>query len=110
MITKFMKNALESTYGMIVYQEQVMQIAKDMCGFTGGEADSLRKAVGKKIRSMMVKMKDKIIDGAMKNGVDKKIAEKFWNDVEGFSDYAFNKNQARCLLRADRLPNRLFKG
>jgi DNA polymerase III subunit alpha len=91
-----MKNALESTYGMIVYQEQVMQIAKDMCGFTGGEADSLRKAVGKKIRSMMVKMKDKIIDGATKNGVDKKIAEKFWNDVEGFSDYAFNKSHAAC--------------
>jgi DNA polymerase-3 subunit alpha len=91
-----MKNALESTYGMIVYQEQVMQIAKDMCGFTGGEADSLRKAVGKKIRSMMVKMKDKIIDGATKNGVDKQIAEKFWNDVEGFSDYAFNKSHAAC--------------
>jgi len=91
-----MKNALESTYGMIVYQEQVMQIAKDMCGFTGGEADSLRKAVGKKIRSMMVKMKDKIIDGATKNGVEKDIAEKFWNDVEGFSDYAFNKSHAAC--------------
>jgi DNA polymerase-3 subunit alpha len=91
-----MKNALESTYGMIVYQEQVMQIAKDMCGFSGGEADSLRKAVGKKIRSMMVKMKDKIIDGATKNGVDKQIAEKFWNDVEGFSDYAFNKSHAAC--------------
>ena len=91
-----MKNALEGTYGMMVYQEQVMQIAKDMCGFTGGEADSLRKAVGKKIRPMMVKMKDKIIEGATSNGVDKQVAEKFWNDVEGFADYAFNKSHAAC--------------
>ncbi len=93
---ELMKNALESTYGLMVYQEQVMQIAKDMCGFTGGEADSLRKAVGKKIRPMMVKMKDKIIEGAMGKGVDASIAEKFWNDVEGFADYAFNKSHAAC--------------
>ena len=91
-----MRNALESTYGVLVYQEQVMQIAKDMCGFTGGEADSLRKAVGKKIRSMMAKMKDKLIEGAISNGVDQRIAEKFWNDVEGFADYAFNKAHATC--------------
>jgi DNA polymerase-3 subunit alpha len=91
-----MEPALKSTYGVMVYQEQVMQIAKDMCGFTGGEADSLRKAVGKKIRSMMGKMKDKIIEGAVTNGVDEKIAEKFWNDVEGFADYAFNKSHAAC--------------
>jgi len=93
---ELMRNALESTYGVLVYQEQVMQIAKDMCGFTGGEADSLRKAVGKKIRSMMVKMKDSLIEGATKKGVDKQIAEKFWNDVEGFADYAFNKAHATC--------------
>ncbi|MBI5357667.1 DNA polymerase III subunit alpha [Candidatus Saccharibacteria bacterium] len=93
---ELMKVSLQNTYGVLVYQEQVMQIAKDMCGFTGGEADTLRKAVGKKIRKMMSEMKDKIIEGAMKNGVDKKIAEKFWTDVEGFADYGFNKSHAAC--------------
>lgn len=91
-----MEPSLKTTYGVLVYQEQVMQIAKDMCGFTGGEADTLRKAVGKKIREMMIKMKDKIIEGAVKHGVEKSIAEKFWADVEGFADYAFNKSHAAC--------------
>ena len=91
-----MEPALKRTYGVMVYQEQVMQIAKDMCGFSGGESDTLRKAVGKKIREMMVKMKDKIIEGAIKNKVDRRIAEKFWTDVEGFADYAFNKSHAAC--------------
>lgn len=91
-----MEAALKPTYGVMVYQEQVMQIAKDMCGFSGGESDTLRKAVGKKIREMMIKMKDKIIDGAIKQGVERSIAEKFWNDVEGFADYAFNKSHAAC--------------
>lgn len=91
-----MEPALEATYGVLVYQEQVMQIAKDMSSFSGGEADTLRKAVGKKIRSMMAQMQNKIVDGAMKNGVDRKIAEKFWKDVEGFADYAFNKSHAAC--------------
>ncbi len=91
-----MENALQNTYGVLVYQEQVMQIAKDMCGFTGGEADTLRKAVGKKKRSMLNEMKDKIISGAIDNGVDKKIASKFWTDIEGFADYAFNKSHAAC--------------
>lgn len=93
---ELMKSSLQNTYGVLVYQEQVMQIAKEMCGFTGGEADTLRKAVGKKIRKMMLEMKDKIIDGSIKNGVDKKIAEKFWTDVEGFADYGFNKSHAAC--------------
>lgn len=93
---ELMKSSLQNTYGVLVYQEQVMQIAKEMCGFTGGEADTLRKAVGKKIRKMMLEMKDKIIDGSIKNGVDKKVAEKFWTDVEGFADYGFNKSHAAC--------------
>lgn len=93
---KLMEPALRTTYGVLVYQEQVMQIAKDMSGFSGGEADTLRKAVGKKIRSMMAQMQSKIVDGAVKNGVDKRIAEKFWKDVEGFADYAFNKSHAAC--------------
>lgn len=91
-----MKRALKSTYGVIVYQEQVMQIVQDMCGFSGGEADTLRKAVGKKQRAMMSKLKDQVIEGALKNKVDKKIAEKFWKDLLGFADYAFNKSHAAC--------------
>ncbi len=93
---QLMENSLQTTYGVLVYQEQVMQIAKDMCGFSGGEADTLRKAVGKKNREMMKKMKDKIIKGALANDVEKRIAEKFWSDLEGFADYAFNKSHAAC--------------
>ncbi|MCL2869660.1 DNA polymerase III subunit alpha [Candidatus Saccharibacteria bacterium] len=93
---KLMEPALKSTYGAMVYQEQFMRIVRDMCGFTGGEADTLRKAVGKKKRDLMAKMKDKVIAGAVKNNVDKKIAEKFWHDLEGFADYAFNKSHAAC--------------
>ncbi len=91
-----MENSLRTTYGVLVYQEQVMQIAKDMCGFSGGEADTLRKAVGKKNREMMKKMKDKIIKGAVANQVATQVAEKFWSDLEGFADYAFNKSHAAC--------------
>ncbi len=91
-----MKESLENTYGVLVYQEQVMQIVKDMCGFSGGQADTLRKAVGKKQRAMMNKLKDQVIDGAIKNKVEKKIAEKFWKDLVGFADYAFNKSHAAC--------------
>ncbi len=88
--------ALKDTYGVMVYQEQFMQIVRDMCGFTGGESDTLRKAVGKKKRDLMAKMKGQVIDGAIKNKVDKSIAEKFWKDLEGFADYAFNKSHAAC--------------
>ena len=91
-----MEKALSTTYGVIVYQEQVMQIVKDMCGFSGGESDTLRKAVGKKQRETMAKMKDQVIKGALANKVDIKIAEKFWKDLEGFADYAFNKSHAAC--------------
>lgn len=93
---QLMENALGSTYGVLVYQEQVMQIVQDMCGFTGSEADTLRKAVGKKQRDTMAKMKVKIIKGAVDNNVDKKIAVKLWQDIEGFADYAFNKSHAAC--------------
>lgn len=93
---KLMENALGSTYGVLVYQEQVMQIVQDMCGFTGSEADTLRKAVGKKQRDTMAKMKVKIIKGAVDNKVDKKIAVRLWQDIEGFADYAFNKSHAAC--------------
>lgn len=93
---KLMENALSSTYGLMIYQEQVMQIVQDMCGFSGSEADLLRYAVGKKKRDMMAKMKVKIIKGAVDNDVDKKIAIKLWQEIEGFADYAFNKSHAAC--------------
>lgn len=91
-----MENALKNTYGIIVYQEQVMQISKDMAGFTGGEADSLRKAMGKKIASLMKEMREKFIAGAVGNGVDKKIAIKTFDDFEAFAQYAFNKSHSAC--------------
>lgn len=93
---ELMRPALESTYGVMVYQEQFMQIVKDMCGFSGSQADTLRQAVGKKKRDLMAKMKELVIKGAQDNGVDSRTAVKFWNDLEGFADYAFNKSHAAC--------------
>ena len=87
-----MRSALENTYGIIVYQEQVMQIAKEMCGFTGGEADSLRKGVAKKIPEVLAKFKDKFITGAVENsGADRATMEVFWKQLEAFAAYAFPK-------------------
>jgi DNA polymerase-3 subunit alpha len=90
------RNSLEPTYGVIVYQEQVMQMSKEMCGFTGGEADTLRKAIGKKKRDVMDKMGLQFIEGAVNNGVPKKVVEKIWKDILGFADYAFNKSHSAC--------------
>jgi len=92
-----MKPALESTYGVIVYQEQVMQISKDMCGFSGGQADTLRKAIGKKIPSVMAKMKDEFIEGGIKTvGADRQLMERFWGQLEDFAAYCFNKVHSAC--------------
>lgn len=92
-----MENALKNTYGIIVYQEQVMQVSKDMAGFTGGQADTLRKAMGKKIAALMAEMREKFIDGAVKtNNVDKKVASKIFDDFEAFAQYAFNKSHSAC--------------
>jgi DNA polymerase-3 subunit alpha len=92
-----MKPALESTYGVIVTQEQVMQISKEMCGFTGGQADTLRKAIGKKNPQMMAKMKAEFIDGAIKTvGADRPLMEKFWKQLEDFAAYCFNKAHSAC--------------
>lgn len=91
-----MKSALEDTYGVLVYQEQVMQISREVCGFTGGEADTLRKAIGKKKHDVMAKMQIKFIDGAVANGVPKNVIEKFWKDLLGFADYCFNKSHSAC--------------
>ncbi len=87
---------LEATYGIMVYQEQVMRIARDLAGFTMGQADILRKAMGKKKPEEMVKMKKDFVGGSVDNGVDKKIAEKLFADIEVFAGYAFNKSHAAC--------------
>jgi DNA polymerase III subunit alpha len=92
-----MENSLKNTYGVLVYQEQVMQISKEVCGFTGGEADTLRKAIGKKNAELMAKMKDKMIEGGSSHsGVDKALMEKFWKQLEDFAAYCFNKSHAAC--------------
>lgn len=92
-----MQQALENTYGIIVYQEQVMQIAKDLCGFTGGQADTLRKGIGKKIPEVIAKMKKEFIDGALQTSqVDPRFIEDLWKSIEDFAAYCFNKSHAAC--------------
>ena len=91
-----MKNSLQNTYGILVYQEQVMQISKELCGFTGGQADTLRKAIGKKNIEVMQKMKVDFIAGAVKNGASEQQMETFWKQLEDFAAYCFNKSHAAC--------------
>lgn len=92
-----MENALGNTYGVLVYQEQVMQISKDLCGFTGGQADTLRKGVAKKIPAVLNKMKPAFIDGAVEHsGADRKQMQQFWKQIEAFGAYCFNKSHAAC--------------
>lgn len=91
-----LENALANTYGIPVYQEQVMQVSKDMAGFTGGQADTLRKAMGKKIAKLMAEMRQKFIDGSVANKVARNIAEQIFNQFEEFAAYGFNKSHAAC--------------
>jgi DNA polymerase III subunit alpha len=92
-----MKPALENTYGVIVTQEQVMQISKEMCGFTAGQADTLRKGIAKKIPSVLAKMKTEFIEGAIETvGADRPTMEKFWKQLEDFAAYCFNKAHSAC--------------
>lgn len=96
-IHQAMKPAIENTYGVIVYQEQVMQISKEMCGFSGGQADTLRKAIGKKDPEVMKKLKNEFIEGAIKTvGADRPLMEKFWKELQDFAAYCFNKSHAAC--------------
>jgi len=89
--------SLASTYGILIYQEQFMQISKDWSGFTGGQADTLRKAVGKKNIDLMKKVKPEFIEGAIKvSGASKEVAELFWDQLEEFANYSFNKSHAAC--------------
>jgi len=89
-----MEGSLKSTYGILVYQEQIMQIAREMAGFSLGEADILRKAVGKKIKKLLVEQKEKLIGGMIKNNIDKKVVEKIWDWILPFASYGFVRSHA----------------
>ena len=91
-----MEEYLSDTYGITVYQEQVMLLSQKLAGFTGGEADTLRKAMGKKKRDVLDKMKPKFIEGCKQRGHDEKICDKIWGDWEAFASYAFNKSHSTC--------------
>ncbi len=91
-----MEKYLDDTYGITVYQEQVMLLSQELAGFTKGEADSLRKAMGKKKRSIMDEMKLKFQEGCSKKGYDAEIVNKIWSDWEAFAQYAFNKSHSTC--------------
>lgn len=91
-----LEGILEKTYGVAIYQEQVMQIARDLAGFSMGQADVLRKAMGKKIASLLAEQKEKFIDGCVKNGIYKELAEKIFSFIEPFAGYGFNRSHAAC--------------
>ncbi len=91
-----MEEHLSETYGITVYQEQVMLLSQKLGGFTRGEADILRKAMGKKNRETLDKMKGKFVEGASQKGFDKKTMDKIWGDWEKFAEYAFNKSHSTC--------------
>lgn len=91
-----MEKYLKDTYGITVYQEQVMLLSRQLANFTRGESDALRKAMGKKKKAIVDAMKPKFIEGGVKNGHDPKILEKIWADWEKFASYAFNKSHATC--------------
>jgi DNA polymerase-3 subunit alpha len=91
-----MESFLSNTYGITVYQEQVMLLSQSLAGFSKGDADMLRKGMGKKIKSVLDKLKPKFFDGCSSNGFDVKVVEKIWTDWEAFASYAFNKSHSTC--------------
>lgn len=91
-----MEEHLRDTYGITVYQEQVMLLSQKLAGFTKGQADSLRKAMGKKKKDLMEQLKEQFVAGCKANGHDEKIVKKIWNDWESFAQYAFNKSHSTC--------------
>ncbi|MGB5780402.1 MAG: DNA polymerase III subunit alpha [Eudoraea sp.] len=91
-----MEENLKETYGITVYQEQVMLLSQKLAGFSKGDADVLRKAMGKKIFSLLQKLKPQFLDGGEKNGHPREILEKIWKDWEAFASYAFNKSHSTC--------------
>src|SRR5438477_504355 len=84
------------TYGTCIYQEQYLEIAKQIAGFSPGEADDLRKAIGKKIHSLMASLKEKFLEGCAKTGTTPSVANQLWKDMEASQDYSFNKSHAAC--------------
>ena len=93
-IHETLEEILKPTYGIIIYQEQVMKIAQKLAGFTAGEADILRKAMGKKKRAELEKQKERFIDGAVRNGIKKDVANYVFTKIEPFAEYGFNKSHA----------------
>lgn len=91
-----MEKYLDDSYGITVYQEQVMLLSQELAGFTKGEADNLRKAMGKKKKSIMDEMKIKFQEGCRKNGYEEEKVNKIWSDWEAFAQYAFNKSHSTC--------------
>ena len=91
-----MAEYLEETYGITVYQEQVMLLSQKLASFSKGDADVLRKAMGKKIFSLLQKLKPQFIEGGMNNGHSQEVLEKIWKDWEAFAAYAFNKSHSTC--------------
>jgi len=89
-----LKPILEKTYGICIYQESLMQIARDLAGFTYGQADVLRKAVGKKIKSLLDEQKDKLLQGMKNNGISDKIAQEIWEWILPFAYYGFNRSHS----------------
>src|SRR5690242_1055804 len=95
-VDKRLEPILKDTYGICVYQEQYMRIAREMAGFSITEADDLRKAIGKKIRALMNSLKDKFLEGAAEHNVTPQAAQQLWEDVEKAADYSFPKAHAAC--------------
>ncbi|MER3374553.1 MAG: DNA polymerase III subunit alpha [Allomuricauda sp.] len=91
-----MEEFLQETYGITVYQEQVMLLSQKLAGFSKGDADVLRKAMGKKIFALLQKLKPQFLDGGEKNGHPRDVLEKIWKDWEAFASYAFNKSHSTC--------------
>ena len=91
-----LKPILESTYGIPLYQEQIMKIAQELAGFSLSEADVLRKAIGKKIKKLLMDQKEKFIEGCKKNGIEEVVSQKIWHWFEPFARYSFNKSHSAC--------------
>jgi DNA polymerase III subunit alpha len=91
-----LKPITHDSYGICIYQEQYMQIAKEMAGFTPAEAETLRKAIGKKIHTLMASLKEKFLNGCAATGVTAGVAQQLWKDMEQSQDYSFNKAHAAC--------------
>ena len=91
-----LKEITGKTYGICIYQEQYLEIAKRIAGFTPAEADDLRKAIGKKIHALMASLKEKFLEGCAKTSTSTQVAHQLWKDMEASQDYSFNKSHAAC--------------